>query len=115
MNQPQPAPAGVNEWKCIDFRRHEKKTLQGFARLRHEPTGIVINDCPVHQKDSKRWISLPARPYQTEKDGPTKWIPLVEIPDRDQQRNFQDDALAALNAYLRSPEYRGRRTEADRR
>lgn len=106
---PAPAPAVTKApaWKCLDFRRFEKNTLQGFGRFQHVETGVTVNDCPVHMKNGKRWISFPAAPY--EKDGAKVWKPIVEIPSRPQHDTFQADALAALNRFLMSPEYQQRR------
>jgi hypothetical protein len=108
MTQPTPEPQ-PREWECLDFRRYEKKTLQGFGKFRHAPTGLEIVDCPIHQKNGRRWINFPAK--QFEKNGEKAWTPIVEIQDRDQREIFQRDALHALNRFLMSPAYQQRRRQ----
>jgi len=87
--------------KIEDFRKFEKNTLRGFARIRLEPTGIIIDGVTVHEKGGRRWIGLPAKPYQDE-DGNQKWSPIVRIEPRKQWENFQAQALKALEGHINS-------------
>lgn len=109
---PRPAPAA---WRCINFRRYQKETLQGFATFGHASTGLVIHDCPVHQKGGKRWINFPARSYTKPDTAAPEWLPVVEIPAKGHREQFQREALLALNLYLMSPEYRRRRGAENQR
>ena len=93
---------------ATDWRPLERNTLRGFVTLRLAPSGIVIRECTVHEKDGKRWIGLPARP-QTSKDGSPRldpktgkpaWQPIVEIAGRDERERFQATALAAVDKLL---------------
>lgn len=102
---PRPAPQTL-EWRCLDFRRFSKETLQGFAKLHHPRTGITIHDCPVHQKAGRRWINFPARRYTPAPGQPDEWTPVVEIKSKEARETFQREALAALNQFLASPDYR---------
>ena len=61
------------------FRPCVKNTLKAFVSLRVSPSGMLVNDVCVHEKNGKRWLSLPARAYQ--RDGTTEWLPVVQIKD----------------------------------
>lgn len=111
MTAPRPnpaaAPAAPLQWVCSEFRRHQKGSLQGFGRFQHRGTGITINDCAIHERNGRRYVNFPAKAY--EKDGATSYAPLVEIRDKGQAEAFQRAALAALNLYLKSPQYQRQR------
>jgi hypothetical protein len=79
----------------IEFHVHAKGTLVGFASLALGNSGLRVHDCPVHCKNDKWWINLPAKPY-TGKDGVQRWQPILEFGDNDSRRRFQEAALAAL-------------------
>jgi len=80
--------------KVLDFRPVDKNTLKGFFTL-ELPSGLLIHDMCLHEKNSKRWVSFPARPY-TAKDGTEKWARIVDIPDRDRWGQFNRQALDAV-------------------
>ena len=81
----------VSEWKPF-----EKNTLRGFLSL-ILPSGLVIHDITLHEKNGRRWFNMAARPYKDGKDG---WQPLVEFSSRDVRDRFQAMALAAIDKYL---------------
>jgi hypothetical protein len=81
------------------FRPCVKNTLKGFVTLRIDPPGLTVNDICVHEKNGKRWLSLPARAYQ--RDGTTEWLPVLEIEDREVLRQFQAAGLEAIELFLR--------------
>jgi hypothetical protein len=86
--------------RCIKFRAFTKNTLKGFTDLELTRVGIVIRDCPWHEKAGKEWVGFPARSYE-DKDGQTKWQPLIEFAkDADEaRRRFQEQALDAIHAF----------------
>lgn len=84
--------------KVISFRPLVKNTLRGFVTLKLTNVGLEIKDCVLHEKEGKRWINFPARPYEDEK-GNRQWVPVLKI-DEDKNRLFQREAVAALNAFL---------------
>jgi hypothetical protein len=94
-----------------DWRAVVKNSLQGFCVLELAPSGIVLRDCALHERDGKRWISLPSRPQldaagQHRKDpatGKALWSPVVEIRGKDQRERFQHAALAAVDALRGKP------------
>ena len=88
-----------------DWREVAKNSLQGFWVLTLSPSGIVLRDCALHERDGKRWVSLPSRPPldaegRHRKDPATSkalWLPVVEIRGRDQRERFQTAALVAID------------------
>jgi len=53
----------ASEWRAV-----AKNTLQGFCVLSLSPSGLVLRDCALHERDGKRWVSLPSKP-QIDADG----------------------------------------------
>jgi hypothetical protein len=84
--------------EIVKFREYRKNTLQGFLTVLLQPSGLEIRDCTVHQKGDKRWIGMPAKPYQDD-SGDTKYSLIVYFPDRDRSDLFQKAALAAFDRY----------------
>jgi hypothetical protein len=82
----------------LSWRAHERNTLVGFVDVRL-PSGIVIRDLTIHRKNERRWVGLPARPYETD-SGSTSWSPVIEIPDRRTRERFEALVLTALDKYL---------------
>ena len=83
----------VTNWKA-----YEKNTLRGFLSL-SLPSGLVIHNCALHQKDGARWIGLPSRQY-TATDGKVSWSPMVEFASKEARYAFQDAALEAVDRFL---------------
>jgi hypothetical protein len=45
-----------------DWRPLAKNTLQGFCTLTPSPSGIVLRECALHERDDgRRWIRLPSK------------------------------------------------------
>jgi hypothetical protein len=91
--------------RASDWRPMQRNSLQGFVTLTLEPSGIVLHDCTVHQKEGREWVGLPGKPQvdrdgQPRKDttsGKTLYTPVVEIPDRVARERFQRVAMAAVH------------------
>lgn len=84
--------------KVTDYKAHQQNTLQAFVDLLIVDVGAQIKGCTLHEKNGSRWIGLPARAY--EKDGETAWARIIDFPEREDYRAFQDAALAALESHL---------------
>jgi hypothetical protein len=82
----------------LSWRACARNTLLGFADV-SLPSGIVIRGLAIHQKGERRWVGLPARPYETD-SGSTSWAPVVEIPDRETRKRFEGLVLAAVDKHL---------------
>jgi hypothetical protein len=94
-----------------DFREITKNTLRRFCVLTLSPSGLVLRDCALHDRDGKRWVSLPSKPQidsagQLRKDpnsGKPLYASIVEIPGRAERERFQRAALAAIDALRGRP------------
>jgi hypothetical protein len=101
MNANEGAQVGSGAKLSIEvraFRPCVKNTLRGFVTLRVTPPGLTVNDICIHEKNGRRWLSFPARPYQ--QDNTTRWLPVVAIEDRESLKHFQAAGLAAIDRYL---------------
>lgn len=83
--------------EILEFKAHQKNTLQGFVDLLIVDVGLQLKGCTLHEKGGKQWIGLPARPY--EKDGAQAWARIVDFPEKEDYRAFQDAAMNALREY----------------
>lgn len=83
--------------KIENFRPLEKNTLKGFLTIHLADVGLTIKDICLHQKNDKKWLSLPAKPYV--KDGVQAWSYILEF-NKTHYWAFQDSGLAALDLYL---------------
>ena len=97
--KPAVATGGHRELLVTNWKPYEKNTLRGFLSLTL-PSGLVIHNCALHQKDGARWIGLPSRQY-TKDDGSTSYSPVIDFTSPDKRRNFQAAALAAVEQLLR--------------
>ncbi|SPD74323.1 conserved hypothetical protein [uncultured Desulfobacterium sp.] len=96
----------------LKYRPFRKNTLIAFVDLGLEPSGLEIRECSLHEKNGKRWLGFPARPYQ--KDGKTTYASIVQISDKGKWATFQKAAVAALDAYLRDhPRVQGGQPDGD--
>ncbi len=80
-------------FKIKDYERIEgKNTLQGAFTLVLGP--IEIKSMMLHEKNGKRWIQFPSKSYI--KDGETKYVPLLAIPDKRRYWDFVQWCLEEL-------------------
>lgn len=93
--KPTGQPGGIS---IIAWKPYKKNTLCGFLSL-SLPSGMIIHDCTLHEKNNSRWIGLPGKPYD-KPDGTKAYSPIIEIPNRDTSDRFQAIALAALDQYF---------------
>jgi DNA-binding cell septation regulator SpoVG len=95
-------PAGANgghrEILVSNWVAYEKRTLRSFLTL-SLPSGLVIHNCMLHEKDGKQWIALPSRQYK-KADGSPTYTPLIEFATKDARQRFQTAALRAVERFL---------------
>jgi hypothetical protein len=96
----KPAGAGgghrritVSNWKPL-----EKNGLRGFLTLTL-PSGLILNNCQLLETNGKRWIGLPSQRFQL-KEGSIGYVPIVEYATRRAWKQFQAEALYAVELYL---------------
>jgi len=80
------------------FKKYTKNTLRGFFTARLTGVGLEIRDMTLHQKNGKRWVSMPAKPYEKE-DGGQGWSYIVKFYDDALGKQFQKAVLQALDSY----------------
>lgn len=80
------------------FTPMNKGSLLGFANVLITKWNFFINDISVFQKEGRRWISFPSRPYEV--DGEKKYFPNVGFETREFKDAFQEKFLEALDAWM---------------
>jgi DNA-binding cell septation regulator SpoVG len=86
----------VDEFTISDWKPFQKNALRGFFSV-HLPSGMVVHDCGLFEKNGSRWVALPSKKF-TSTSGKVSWSPIVEIPDRQDMDRFRILILAALDA-----------------
>jgi len=81
-----------------NWRPCSKRSLVGFfsAKL---PSGMVLHDLMLHERNGSRWISFPAREW-VNGGGEKKYVRLVEFTDRATADRFRDAVLSSLDRHL---------------
>ena len=88
----------------LKFNRATSGALAGYFSLKINKSGMIIHGCKFFEKydeeknDIRRWIAFPSKSY--EKDGETKWAPIVEYEKKETMRAFNDATLEALDRYF---------------
>lgn len=77
-----------------------KGSLQGFVSVLLTEPGVEISGIAVHEKDDKRWLQLPAKPYK-KPDGKTGWSYLISFREKKNYQQFQNATLEAIDALQR--------------
>jgi hypothetical protein len=97
---PRTVSSGI---RCIAFRPMRRNTLLGFATVEHG-SGLVLSDCPVHEKDGRSWAAAPGKPMvgadgsvMREPDtGKVRYTAIVTFVDDATRRRWSDAAVAAV-------------------
>ena len=77
--------------KIVNFKVISKNTLCGVFDL-ELPFGVILRGCTLHEKDGKRWIGWPGKPYEKQ-DGSKSWTNIVDFIDNKSKYLLQDEAL----------------------
>jgi hypothetical protein len=75
-----------------NFKMVRKNTLQGVCDIELPFAGIVLRGCCLHEKNGKRWIGWPAKPYET-LDGGKSLACIVDFVDNKSKYLLQDEIL----------------------
>ena len=84
----------------IDYKPINQGALVAVFACRINATSMVLHGCKLFEKEGRRWIALPQSQY--EKDGQTKYFPVVEIEDKELRKRFQRSGLEALDEHLKN-------------
>lgn len=80
--------------EILNWKPFTKGALRGFFSVTL-PSGMILHDCCLFEKNGSRWVSLPSQKF-TDKDGKTGYKPMVEFVDRSTADNFCRQTVQAL-------------------
>ena len=87
--------------EIVSYRKYEKNTLQGFLSIRMTNIGLEIRDLCIHQKNGKRWVSLPSKPVPPKPDGTKSgYVAVLDFYDKTYLAKFQSATLMALDSWV---------------
>jgi hypothetical protein len=79
-----------------------KATLRGFARVRL-PSGLVLHDVAIHQRDGTAWASPASKPVlnrdgqqMKDQNGKLLWSPIISFTSREVRDRLNTAILDAL-------------------
>jgi hypothetical protein len=90
--------------EVTEFKPHRSNTLFGFCTIVIPALHLRIVDLTVHEKNDKRWVSLPSKP-QLDRDGNTRrdertgkplYSPVLEFLDRPTRDAFSARVVESL-------------------
>ena len=84
--------------EIVTFKSYQKNTLKGFFTVRLTQIGLELKDSSLHEKNGKRWIALPAKPYKKDDDS-QGWSYIVKFYDKARGEQFEKAVLEALDKY----------------
>jgi len=84
----------ISNWMAL-----EKNTLRGFFNLTLQPSGLIIKQCMLHEKNGQRWVSLPGQKF-IDAEGRTGFKSVLNFTSRESADNFRDQVLRALDEHL---------------
>ena len=92
--------------ECRGFRPVVKNTLRGFCEIHVKDMALTIKDVALHEKNSSRWASLPAKPMiakdgmvMKDDTGKPKFVSILEFSSRDVSNAFSAAVIAAVLAH----------------
>jgi hypothetical protein len=89
---------GHRNIEIADWKPHRKNTLVGFFSAIF-PSGFVMHDLALHEKNGARWIGFPGRQWFNAQ-GEKQYAQFVEFSSRGAGDRFRDAVLAALDRHL---------------
>jgi hypothetical protein len=97
------AQAETKNIDVLEWRACERNTLLGFAKIKVNSWGLVIDGVAIHKKNDRKWAQLPSRP-QIGKDGTvmkdeagkSKYAIILEFDDKRRAWDFSDAVVAAV-------------------
>ncbi len=78
-----------------NFRWAQKGTLQATAAIEISKWRLKIHSVIWHARNGKDWVTLPLREW-ADRDGARQFPVLLEFTDKDVERRFKEEGLAAI-------------------
>lgn len=111
------APNGKVTVACLDWRSVERGTLLGFANIHIKEIRLTIRDVALHQKNEKRWASLPSkaqiskeRELIKDSEGKIKYAPVLEFDNKRVADAFSEAVVRAIDAFHAGRDFQIRET-----
>ncbi len=92
--------------RASNWRPLARHTLKGFVTLTLAPSGLVLHECALHEKNGTCWVALPAKPQIDGEgrhrlvDGKKQYTAVVEITGKAERERFRQAALDAIDRLL---------------
>lgn len=80
--------------EILRYRAINKGAVVGSFDVRIPKWGVIINDCTLFEKDGRRWISFPSKPYESE--GQKKYFPMIQFVQKDHMAKFTEAVMPLL-------------------
>jgi hypothetical protein len=93
--------AAGSAYRVTDFHRLRRNTLRGFVTV-EDPSGLVLKEVAIHERDRVWWASPPARPvlvdgrHALDERGKGRWQSLIFFRSRTLQNKWSDAVVAAF-------------------
>ncbi len=88
--------------RITEFRPLQRNSLLGFATV-EMPSGMILHDCGVYQKEGNVWASPPSKPMigrdgakVTDRDGRAVYKPIIEFTTKDVRDKWSTAVIDAL-------------------
>jgi DNA-binding cell septation regulator SpoVG len=98
--KPAAAPAATatksRQFSITKWKPEIKNTKRGYFSVTL-PSGIIINDVSLHEKDDRRWVNMPSKLSKTDAE---RYFLTVEFSNREIQNDFQEHVLEALDRHF---------------
>ena len=78
-------------------KSYTKNTLLAFIDFTLMDLGLSIKGAAIHEKDGKRWVSMPSRSY-SDAEG-THWAPIIEFDSKEARYRVNDAVVAAFERF----------------
>ena len=85
----------MNHMTITNYKPYQKGSLSAFFSVTL-PSGLIVHECKLFQKESNRWIGLPSRAF-TGKDGGTAYAPIIEFSTRHAADEFRETVLTEID------------------
>ena len=77
-----------------------KNSLLATCTIYIKPWHLYIHEVGIFESGARRWVNLPSRKW--EKDGETKFIPLMAFDSDGVTKRFRDQIMSAVDKFLES-------------
>jgi hypothetical protein len=88
--------------RITEFTAVQRNSLRGFCTVVH-PSGLILSDVSVHQRDGAAWASPPSKPmldrtgqHMKDANGKTLWVPIISFASKDIRNHWSTAVIDAL-------------------